>query len=366
MSRPGEVPPQLYDLLAESYKGSRQLGNPVPDLRKAQRTGSKITNNTYGPGGPRRNGPLGELSRHPALRAMSELKLVDGRLEEPLFTNEPMPNARQVHKRIVKPLAPDVCTVSRGELAFLRQNDPRNGNVVHFDHTMIQSNPQMLVNVAQWNALTVDEQIKMFKKDADEYTKMTPRDFYKNWKLEGVVESDGGAGQDLHRQTRSNKMINIISKGDASVNSYWNNPMPNSKCYILIKKYDLRPNFTLNSKRTGGGMGGYRQMTNNTDIPIKPFQMGFYCLTFGDQIPLEALQYTDEQGFTRSDTLAIYVGTVLRIPLGACLFDNSFVANDTDNPDNGHAYVDSNEGVSRANITALRLVMDPDDGVLPY
>lgn len=347
---------------ADSTKGIVQLkNNPIRDLH----TGTKLLGNTYGPQGPRRWGPLGELSRSAKLDTMPNVRFNPNHTDEDIYTAEPKPNTPHPHNRMVKPMAPDLATISRGEIGFLHRNDARNGEIVQIEEMMLQANPRIIFNPAQWNAVAVQYQLKLFQDDPEAYEKLTPRELFRDWSFDGVVEIDGGAGYDIKTQSNRNKLCTIIGKGQVKMHPYWTNIMAGSKCYIIIKKYKFKNNYTLNTKYAGGKFAGNRRLNNNTQMPIKPIQIGFYSLIEGGMLPMEAIQYEDEKGFVHSDSLIMYVGKVQRIPDGCARFDNSFMADDNTNTGEGHAWVNSNENLSDANLSMLSLILDPDEAVLP-
>jgi hypothetical protein len=349
---------------ADSRNGSTRLSNPIPDLRKGMAQGNKVTggfNNFHG----RTQGPMGELAKSANRDKLSQLRYTDG-MDEEIFTTEPVANTKHYHNRLVKPLAPDLATISRGELGFMHIDNKKSHRVVQLEEMQLQANPRIVVSPSQWNAIAVEHQLRLYHDDPEAFAQLTPRDLYKDWSFEGVVEIDGGAGNDIRTQSMSNKACTMNSKGQVMIHPYWKHVMAGSKCYVVIKRYDFKPNFVLNTKYSGHGFSGRRTLVTKDDVPIRPIQIGFYSLVEGGSLPMEIYQSEDQDGYVFSDALVMFIGTVLRTPDGVTTFDNSFVSHDNGNMDHGHAYVDSNENLSRANLTLMTLIMDCDEGAMPY
>jgi hypothetical protein len=342
----------LMGLRSQLNKGSVEV--KTGDLRQGLQLGTD-------PGVQRRGG--GELGRFGRANATGKQDLVrlaqNTSMDPPYFSGEPQYNVPHPWQRLAKPFSTDIPALTIGELAILYKKDTRNMNIMQMQNTSINhSNPVTILNPAQWNMNSAKEQLAMQKNFPDEYRRMTARDFFRDWSIDGVVETDDSTGSSIP-STQRNKILTIRTTGFIPINPYWTNVIPGSKLYMIIKKYPFQKNFILNSRfNTGGSTGPFVLHPYEN---IRPYQIGFYALTYGGQLPDEAWYSEDENNFGRRDALIIYIGMVQQIPRGLPTFDNTYNLKDNNNSGVGHAFVNSNENLSAHMDRKLGIIFDPCD-----
>ena len=358
----------VFSPFSDRNKGAVTMRNPMSDLHQAQaQAGNFLAPNPLGMSKLRMGGSVGQLTRDPGLKRTESFDVMS-QMTPPLFSNERTFNTPHPVTRLSKPLAPDIPSVSRDELVFYRQDDARNNKVTRgVDGMMLQYNPLSIVNPAQWNLLTIGEQQAMFRKSPTDYYAMTPKEIFFPWRLDGIVEQNG-AGVDssqFTKSTRTNQPLCILTKGHSTVISYWPYAEPGDDLYVLIKKMRPAPNFILNTKQNGSSSGAGNRIMNTEELGFIPYQMGFWCQRRGGVLDQRVLEYQDDWGNTRGDTHTICIGTVCSSPYGAATFDQAHRIHDNNDDFSSHAYVDSNEGISRNNYTPLKLILNHNNGIYP-
>lgn len=358
----------VFALGAQAGMGSTTLPNPLSDLRQAQQAGTNF-NGHMGAPAPRvkMGGQVGKLTRSEDLKRVQPFDVL-GHMEQPLFSNEQRVNTPHPVTRLSKPLAPDIPSVSRDELCFYRQEDPRNNKVMRVDNNYLQYNPMSYVNPAQWNMIVIGEQKAMWDKDTSEghreFNQLTPKEVFFQWRLEGVVEQNGqGMGSSLFTKSiRNNQPLCIITKGHQTCNSYWPYAQPGDDLYIVIKRMNYDPNFCLNTTENNSSTGaGQRRLSSN--LPFRPIQMGFCHSRRGAVLEPDVYCSLDNDGVARYDAHVIYVGVLHFLAGGVALFDKSNRLADNNMDVELHAFVDSNEGISRNNYTPQKMILDHTNGI---
>jgi hypothetical protein len=362
---------QIFALGGQANMGSMTLSNPRSDLMQAGRATGPLEGHSDLPVPRiRMGGPLGKLERSSSASIPAPFNDILGDMSPPMFNHEQPINVSHPVSRLSKPMAPDIPSPSRDELVFYKQDDPRNNRVLRVDNCYLQANAMSYVNPAQWNAISIGEQMAIYNKDPvnhKEYYALTPKELFFPWRLEGIVEQNGqGTRSDLFTKSiRNNQPLCILTKGHSSVNSYWPDAEPGDDLYIVIKKMVYNPNFVLNTKENNSATGaGHRVMQNH--LPFRPYQMGFYASRAGGVLPSAVYEYLDDHDTKRSDAHIIKVGTLHFKAGGVAKFDNSRVLNDHNMECELHAYVNSNEGLSRNNYQPQKMIIDHDNGIFPF
>jgi hypothetical protein len=359
----------IFALGALAGQGQQTLANPLSDLHSAQRAGTNY-NGHMGAPAPRvrMGGGVGGLVRRSDQPQKAPFDVL-GRMDPPMFSNEPKVNVPHPVTRLSKPLAPDIPSVSRDELVFYKQDDPRNNRcVMKVDGAMLQYNPLSYVNPAQWNLISLGEQKQMWDRSQTEYKQSTPKEWFAGWRLEGIVEQNGqGVGSSLFTKSiRNNQPLCILTKGHTTTNSYWPYAQPGDDLYVVLKKMAYNPNFCLNTRENNSSSGAGQRPLPSDHLPFRPVQMGFYSSRRGAVLPCEVYEYEDDDGCTRSDAHVICVGTLHFLAGGVAQFDSSHRLDDNNMECELHAYVDSNEGVSRNNYTPQKMILDHCNGIWPF
>jgi hypothetical protein len=355
------VTQQLLGLRGQINKGSVELTNGVSDLRKGLLLGADPS--------MRNGGTLAKMARDNTQRPESIRDLANNGMDVEYFSGEPEYNAPHPWERLVKPIGPHIPAPSIGELVLLHKPDNGNNKTIRMENSMMnQGNPLTILNPAQWNMELAKWQLCLFKDERAKYDQLTPRDVFKNWTIDGVVEKDNSTGSTMP-STQRNKRLVILTRGFAKIDPYWTNVEAGTVCLMIIKKYDnYDGNYVLNT---------YANSNNNTsnieqvEKPpnFNPFQIGFYSLKHGGQLSWDALKYnfTDKDNFTyeRTDSLVIRVG-VIHDPRGQGQSDNSYMHKDNKNTGSGRAFLNSNENLSMRADKQYHIILDCDDGIMPY
>jgi hypothetical protein len=371
---PGEIMRPLLGLIPQLNKDTVHMGHDPRVVEKAMKTGGKMSV-PMGIEKRRQMGPMGRLDRSEVLdRKLNGWEIPRdrmGQIDAPgPPEDEPQPNRVEPVTRIIKPFAKDVASPSTGELVLLYQKDDRNMQVIQLeDSSMLQRNPLTEINVATWNQVAAKNQWELFQRDETKYKQSTPIEWFKLWKVDGVMEQDDNSGKGFTFENRRNHVTTIAARGKTSVYPYWKNTIAGSDCWLIIKKYHYEEGnttYTVNTKFNGNG--SVRQLTALAPLTrkFKPFQIGFYSCTLGGFPPIEELRYTDEEGNWHNDAHLIFLGTVQAPPIGDCSgFDNESCGNDElECP--SKAFTNSNEPIKATDITKMELNLNCDNGFMPF
>src|SRR5277367_741665 len=255
-------------------------------------------------------------------------------------------NVKHTITRVSKPVNESTDSIGQYEIGLMLKTDKHNNSSLHHHLPSfpgvgkIQQNPMTIVNPATFNYFQLLKQTHDASLNYDEYLSKEPSDYMDKWSWEGVVEFEetwsggesfstsgfyGSARSDQgFQESCGYKLLTFTARGPEFMYNYFgSNICPGGKCYSVFKKYNVPPNYSISSKRNISSLIG-RKTTNSPwlanglprDKPFKPYQMAFFCLPKGGQIPDEIRTYTDEMGIKRRDAIVTYLGTIFSIPHG--------------------------------------------------
>lgn len=324
--------------------------------------------------------------------------------DEAVPEGEPLYNAPYAQPRKIHPLGPQHDSLDQFELGILHKHDPgnRERDLVNLQaipsfarQNYINTSPLNIVNPATFNYLIALQQKKM-QADPDQlakYLQSSPEDWWcRNWSMDGVVEHANPLGYpgegDVSNTTGQKKMATMIVHNGAYCYNYWARcglMVPGSVVYAVIKRFDVagadgQIRYWLNhgygtggSLSGNGGAGATTLMANampgaldGSTRLFRPFQLGFFVLPYGGQVPREVVEYEDELGVKHYDALVIRIGRVFFTPRHqqAHVLHPAYTQ-----PVDGlrravEPWMDSNVGVG-GDLTQLKIMIDCDDGATP-
>lgn len=371
--------PSYSAIIPEMNKGSITMNSPMANVRAGLHAGTTMTAKPqpyglYQGGGGGDGGPMARILQFPSLQAQNPLHYANGnkqRFDETIPTSEPKENIPHPVKRKVRPLLKDADypRVSQGEIVFIKQ---RSSHVNTYQSQLSRSGygdePATLVSLTQFNDLILREQIAMIDRgQKEEYLKLQPSDFLAEWRLDGIVEQDGGTttwgGNNQHLSASPNQyyFVNIITKGAVETYNEWGSVHSGDRVYIVLKKTDWQNEYTLKN-RFNGSSGITLKNYGENSLNIKPYQFCYYAITDNSgQLPREVTEYEDEFGARRNDGLSMSIGTVLHEPRLNPRHSNSY------HPDNFlRPVTNANHGISDSTVTKMVLIYDSDGGANPF
>jgi hypothetical protein len=253
----------------------------------------------------RGNGPFAQYARSVILDDQMGIRRNAPYFIDELFTAEIPTNTPQVTTRRIKPLKPGDPGISNGEICLFLQKDPSSTNVIEMeDCSLMQDNAVCMLSVGQWNKAVVNEQRKLWHKNEGEYMRLTPREVFSGWKVEGIMMQDDLSSRRLEDR---NRVVTIVVRNRVGCKAYWRSARPGSRCFMVIKKHEREEKLPQEKM----GEDGVMRM-----IPLMPFSIGFYTATYGEPIPVELYHYVDEYGFPHHDALVIEMGSVMATSMG--------------------------------------------------
>jgi hypothetical protein len=308
------------------------------------------------------------------------------------FERDPLPHTRLLNNtklgitRFIKPVTETLDPLGTHELGILYK---RGGNA---DIPLLAS----VVNPATFNYVMYQQQLHDFETEKEEYYMRTPGDYWRDWSVDGVPETEmmAGGGESLMTsgigargpQSGSGyKIETLTARGPTYMYNYWgSNLWPGATLYWCFKKHDAPAAYLLNNKMNTASLSGNWPTRKVT--AYKPFQMSFLCLPHGGVVPPEARMYTDEMGNRKFDGIVGYVGQVFSVPNNHVyknvLVDKhhtmpvirSLPGRDGSmfHPDEGSfldaggvAWNDANKNVSRIDAMLPKIILNSNDGILP-
>lgn len=351
------------------------MNNPWQNMQAGVHAGT--TSNTkptpygiYNGGGGGDGGPMARITQFPALQAQNPLSYANGnkqRWDETIPTSEPLVNTPHPVKRKVRPLLRDngYPKVTKGEFVFIKQKSALvNDYMTRLAQSGQGDEPVTLISLAQFNDVILRKQIEMVSKGKrDEFDRLAPIDFLADWRLDGIVQEDGGAttwgGQNSMAESPNKYYyVGVITKGQVECKSFWGGKLKSGdRLYIILKKDEWVSEYTLKNRFNGSNGISLKEYGGNS-LKLRPYQFGFYAITDGTgQLPMDATTYENEYGEKRYDGLAIFLGTVLHEPRLNPRNSNSF------HPDNNfHPHTNANQGLSDSIVTDLVIIYNSDGG----
>jgi hypothetical protein len=333
----------IMGIVGERNKGHVSIHNPSKQLSRPNapvpsKGGERFADSWRG------TGPFAQFARSTMLDGQLGVRSAPLHQVQELFSSEVSDNTPQVVTRKIKPLRRGIPGIRRGEICLLLQNDRSSTNIIEMeDSSLIQGNPLCILGVKEWNDAVVKDQKNLWGRDPAAYHRLTPMDIFRGWKVDGIMLTDDLAiNPDLTDRIRT---VTITIRNRVNCKSYWKNVRPGSQCYMVIKKYDDAAKQEVYDMRKDGTV-------NKKPTALKPFTIGFYTATYGEEPPMEVYQYTSEDGTEQNDALVIDMGSVLATPMGPGNFF-SYSGEQSCQP-----YTEDMEGQDPEEYTMLQLSLD--------
>ena len=344
-----------------------------------------------------------------SLRTINTSPFVDDILPEAqLHANEKHPVTI-----LNKPVTSSVESLGKNELGLHYIADTTNSMPYGSKIGAYAPPPSTVVNPATFNYVTYRIQLGELEKGDDDgeenpYYSMNAMDYFKDWRVAGVVEFEEGAdGAETFQTSGFNdrdvgtvyrayqaaggyKIQTVTSKGPEFMYNYFGSQIyPGGKCYAIIKKHNVPAEYRLSNKfNVSQYSGKFITRQVKKDRPFLPYQMSFICLPKGGTLPRAAVSYLDEWGHLRRDGLAIYLGSIFSVPIGhvyssrKSYMDNLPIMNpemrktDTMSQAFGYpyssqtalensAFSDSNKNISYSQTMLLKIILNPGDMISP-
>lgn len=288
------------------------------------------------------------------------------------YIPEPAPlyNVKININRTIYPISRHSTAIDRFELGLAyKKSEGFMDLATRKDPASMANRPMHILNPVHWNALMCENQLYEIKKDPLNYYKQTPWDYWKDFTVDGVLTHIRGMENGLVKSIDGPdeiKRATLSTKGENFVHNYWakSNPMPGHYCYMILKKYKMPAEYVFDSK------DGPISKKSTSDATLKdkyrgnfsPFQIGFFTMPHRGTPPKAIRKYKDEYGYKHRDGLVIYVGKVLTAPRKVTSYHNSgnIEHNLVDEP-----FVDWNVGIDTHHVTMMKLILDPNDGIVP-
>lgn len=242
-----------------------------------------------------------------------------------------------VNRQVNKP-GPLFDSIQPGELAILYKKNEGNLNTCKPDTTgfTIQANPLDIVPPSVFNYATAHIQQRDARNNRAEYNKKTPYDYWHDYSFDGIPEhiapfadrssvfSFGGNyvdNQAVSPLPTCTSLATMTARGKSSCVNYWGPGIkPGSHLYAIMKKFeqsDYSHEYLLGTRMLTDHAGKRLANSNECDDnPMRPFQLAFFALPDGGPIPMEIIRYYDDDGFLRTDSHIMRIGTVMEVPLG--------------------------------------------------
>lgn len=284
--------------------------------------------------------------------------------------SEPQFNIQLNVNRSIYPVSEHAQSIGQFELGLLYKKSEGFMDMASRNDPFTMANrPAHILNPVTFNAILNENQIHLIKKDPKAYYQMSAWDFWKQWSVDGVVTHIRGMEDGMIKSIEGPQQIKratLSTKGANFIHNYWaeSNPLPGFRCYMIFKKYDKPSRYTLDSHSSASSYKtpNYNNLSSGYEGKFKPFQIGFFCMPHRGTVPLEMKTYTDEWGYEHHDGLIIYIGTVLTAPRRVIphYADGYSEYNLIDKP-----CTDWNIGHDSSHVTMMKIILDPNDGIIP-
>jgi len=332
----------IMDVVGERNKGHVGIHNPTKQMHRAGPIVPSRGNERFADSW-RGSGPFAQVARSAMLDGQLGVKSNPLKFTQELFSAETPVNTPSVVTRRIKPLTKGQPGIMRGEICLLLQYDRSSTNIIELeDYSYMQANPLCILSVGQWNEQVMKRQLETWEADHEDYRKLTPRDIFNGWKVDGIMLTDDMATGSITDRIRT---TTITVRNRVNCKSYWSNVRPGSRCFLVLKKHQDGRKFELRTPEKDGTL-------SKSLAPMVPFTLGFYTSTYGEEPPMDVYRYEAEDGTEHYDALVIEMGSVLATPMGPGNLD-SYGGDQT-----CHAYSPDMEKQAQEEYTMLQLMLN--------
>lgn len=380
----------LASVIPDVRKGVFQYERPRQAAEKMATNESSVNGKKTGPYGQASigrdgvGGELAKLSQFPTLQVnnpytadnnMTPFSMTPSLPNTELDANRAIP-----YQRLVAPMASGVPMVlKKGQIVFTNRNNTgargvRSHSNMHAPFANITelgygNSPTWTVDIVTLNYIILKEQLEMYldmkKGKNDNYKRLDPTYFIKDWRVDGIVTKDSVPASSMNLYQ---KCI-IMKRSQVECQNYWGGDYETGdELYLIIKKYEAIKNDDLDriyEDCQGLGFRRYPEDISN----FRPYQFGAFTAKELQTDPL-ARQYKDDNpdhpGLTRYDGLPIHIGRVWAEPRFHSRKNGSYGKDYDGLKTSGHALRNPKEGISSETMTNLVIIMNSDDGVNPF
>lgn len=378
--------------------GARTFGAKAFTPTRAKNGGKVIGQSTFRRVQEQKQGrALGRLPNVPQNLGSEVLDLFRTKHTNPLYNDglgdDDDFNMSLVINRRVKEIAPCFGSVSPNELAILFKDNEDNLNTCRVEGAdfTLQCNPLSIIPPAIFNYALYQIQEQEFQRFPQIYRKRTPQEYWKDYILDGVVEGvspiqnrasvfarcgsifDGTA---IDNVNANSNMVTMAAKAVITCINYWGCAVrPGAHLYIIITKFaptDYVHDYNQGNQTLSNYCAKTQRLTSTNDTtinPLTPYQMAFFALPYGGNIPTEYTRYYDEEGNLRTDPLIIRVGTVTEVPIGHVFRESTTRLKPFTGPlpqcplSNYSAINDTMSNYSNHTNHPIKIILNPDDGL---
>ena len=309
-------------------------------------------------------------SREPVLESQfRDMKSWNPPIQQQMTKHEPEYNLKISLNRSIYPVSQHTRSIEKFELGLVYKKSEgfmTSSAMLTRGPFADAEKPVHLLNPVVFNSILCDNQIFLAKSDPKKYYAMTAWDFWKDWSVDGVVTHVRGLEDGMNKSIdgpEEIKRATLSTKGGNFIQNYWaeSNPSPGSDCYAVIKKYDRPEYYVIDDKGTQKkptynetGEGDYKGR-------LKPFQIGFFCVPRGSSPPLAMKEYKDEWGY-KGYGIFIKIGSALTTPRKVLPY---YTPGNSEYQLVDKPFTDNTIGFDPTSVTMMKIIMDPNDGIVP-
>lgn len=317
----------------------------------------------------------GQLDPYNAQDPVLESQFRSVSSEYPPIQNIPEPaplyNVKISINRTIYPVSRHAESIGRFELGLsYKKSEGFADYMTRRDPVSMANRPMHILNPVRWNELMCENQLLEIKDDPKKYYQMTPWDYWKDFTVDGILTHILGLPDGFYKSIEGPEEIKratFSTKGENFVHNYWaeSDPRPGHYCYMVLKKYDMPKQYVFDSKDTASSRKSPSDATLSERYrgKFRPFQLGFFTMPHRGLIPKRIKKYKDEYEMKHRDGLVIYIGKVLTSP--RTVVTSYYNTNNTEFNLVDKPYIDWNVGIDETQTTMMKIISDPNDGIVP-